>query len=73
MQESNPETDSAYEKYLKLLQQLDELAKRVDNEDKKLLEESSASSSDTHSLELDHAYTQGARDCVALLRDLGVI
>ncbi len=40
---------------------------------KKLLEEFSASSSDTHSLELDHAYMQGARDCVALLRDLGVI
>jgi len=73
MRENDPEADKAFAALTEIAGRMDECMSKFGSEAQQLYEEYSRSMSDTHSMEVEHAYVQGARDCVCLLRFLGML
>ena len=72
MRETNPEADEAFKSHIEVAQRMDAFISRSGAEARELYSEFCNGLSVTHSYEVDHAYVQGARDCVFLLRTLGL-
>lgn len=73
MRENDPEADKAFVALTEIAGRMDAYISKCGAEARQLYEEYSRSMSDTHSIEVEHAYVHGARDCVCLLRFLGML
>lgn len=73
MRESDQKADKAFATLTEITGRMDAHMGKCGTEAKQLYEEYNRSLNDTHSMEVEHAYVQGARDCVCLLRFLGML
>lgn len=73
MRENDPEANKAFAAFTEIAGRMDAHISKCGAEAKQLYEEYNQSVSDTHSIEVEHAYVQGARDYICLLRFLGML
>lgn len=73
MREADQEADKAVKQHNEVAERMNVLVSGSGDEAQKLFGEFCRSMGEAHSFEVEHAYVQGAKDCVRLLRALGVL
>lgn len=72
MRENDQEADKAFQAHHEAAKRMKAFISGGGAEAQKIFEEFCQTKGQADSFELEHAYVQGARDCVCLLRGLGV-
>lgn len=72
MRQEKPQTEKLVARLIELSQAIQD-SPMLRQEDKKLIEEYFSANMELDSTFQQYLYTQGAKDCVAVLRELGVI
>lgn len=73
MREADQEADKAIKLHDEAAERMIAFVNGSGGEGKKIFGEFCHSMGEAHSCEVEHAYVQGAKDCVRLLRTLGVL
>lgn len=72
MRENDQDAGKAFKIHQEAMERMKAFIGRSGEEAPKIFEEFCQSMEDVNSFEVEHAYVQGARDCVCLLRGLGI-